>query len=424
MGIKRYFHPILAALRLRSNCFVIYTIFFLIIAKWVILAAVQLITSALRSEMDPMVAMYRLERDQKYPIYLAWNNRSILFSFKQMNQSRLRPLDIGILMIVDEKTDLREYLFALDSISCYAHMHEYAFNVVRDTLAWRRICPQSNIMFRRHCMVAHMLNNHTWTLFLDADVGVINPNKLIEEWIDPSVDVIMYDRFYNWEVAAGSYLARNSTTAKTFLQSFANYEYRIPASFHGWDNGALHAFLLEWILPAHRHYSMPCFDVWTYSKSWDDLFTFEACIRAFLGKTPPCKNIKILSKGTGWMRDGWLTMGRWSFDSDFMIHGWKMENLVPPRLAYVMDKLNPDQMRLIRFAGWVPPFTQLFDQKSCKEGLAIWHFNADLIATEEEVKKSLERLEKKVNYDYWRSLSRIEDVFQTKYIRFTNKGIA
>uniref|UniRef100_A0A915CDE2 RCK N-terminal domain-containing protein n=1 Tax=Parascaris univalens TaxID=6257 RepID=A0A915CDE2_PARUN len=43
---------------------------------------------------------------------------------------------------------------------------------------------------------------------VNADMAVINPNRLIEEWIDDDVDVILYDRIMNSEVAAGSYLVR------------------------------------------------------------------------------------------------------------------------------------------------------------------------------------------------------------------------
>lgn len=36
-------------------------------------------------------------------------------------------------------------------------------------------------MFHRHCIVRHLLDvmHEEWILFLDADMGVINPNRLL-----------------------------------------------------------------------------------------------------------------------------------------------------------------------------------------------------------------------------------------------------
>ncbi|KAE9420604.1 hypothetical protein Angca_001921, partial [Angiostrongylus cantonensis] len=68
----------------------------------------------------------------------------------------------------------------------------------------------------------------------------------IEEIVDPNVEIIFYERFFNWEVAAGSYLVRNSDWSQSFLEGkflsrcFADYEFRLPKSFHATDNGAIH----------------------------------------------------------------------------------------------------------------------------------------------------------------------------------------
>ncbi|KAK6050440.1 hypothetical protein COOONC_12055 [Cooperia oncophora] len=39
---------------------------------------------------------------------------------------------------------------------------------------------------------------------------------------------------------SGSYLAKNTDWTRNFLRGFANYEFRLPKSFHGTDNGAIH----------------------------------------------------------------------------------------------------------------------------------------------------------------------------------------
>lgn len=49
-----------------------------------------------------------------------------------------------------------------------------------------------------------------YVLYIDADMGVINPCHTIQEYLDinDKVEIIFYERYYDHEIAAGSYLVR------------------------------------------------------------------------------------------------------------------------------------------------------------------------------------------------------------------------
>ncbi|KHJ93657.1 hypothetical protein OESDEN_06426, partial [Oesophagostomum dentatum] len=167
-------------------------------------------------------------------------------------------------------------------MSCYARIWNYEYRIANSSFYLRQ-CGQKDIFtlkkfFRRHCISAKILSSFDYILFLDADMGVVNPKRRIEEYIDPSADIIFYDRFYNWEVAAGAYLAKNTEWAVKFLNGFANYEDRLPKSFHGTDNGGLHAYLAEYIVGDSNPNGLArCLFIYNHSRSYDDLWLFEAC---------------------------------------------------------------------------------------------------------------------------------------------------
>uniref|UniRef100_A0AC34FC29 Uncharacterized protein n=1 Tax=Panagrolaimus sp. ES5 TaxID=591445 RepID=A0AC34FC29_9BILA len=252
-------------------------------------------------------------------------------------------------------------------------------------------------MFIRHCMASHLLHRHKWTLFLDADVAVINPSRLIDTFVqeNQNVDLVFFDRFFDWEIAAGSYLAQNSSYSKEFLMKFANTEFSLPNSLHGSDNGAIHWFFVEQFFGNNTSQINPndCHKIWGMSKDFDDFFVYEACCRLIMGETrifydPNGKGkVKVVPKGQGWMRDGWLTDSKWSPDFDFMLHGWK-HSLEMPQIeeANAWDRAS---FRL-KFGKWYRAIANLtFDLNSCSDGTIRWKWWSSFMISKFELQDML-----------------------------------
>ncbi|CAD6186814.1 unnamed protein product [Caenorhabditis auriculariae] len=252
--------------------------------------------------------------------------------------------------------------------------------------------------FRRHCVVAKILPNFEAVLFIDADIGVVNPKRRIEEYMDSNFDVVFYDRFYNWEITAGSYIVRNTSFAVKFLENFAKFETRLPESFHGTDNGGLHLYVAEVLYPSHPRIKK-CEQVYQRSANYDDLFSFEACIRSILGPKTDFDRIRIMHKGTGWSRDNWLTNSLWNAERDFMIHGWKTNQ-------YLRTPMDPGIIESSRGA-WYNPLVGPIMLEKCSPSNSSWDYDPRLITPTSRIKKKLDDFEREIDKSQILSLARI-----------------
>uniref|UniRef100_A0A915Q6U6 Nucleotide-diphospho-sugar transferase domain-containing protein n=1 Tax=Setaria digitata TaxID=48799 RepID=A0A915Q6U6_9BILA len=272
-----------------------------------------------------------------------------------------KSIAIAVIIVLLNRSNYEEYRLAIESFECYVLYHNYTWIVIdlSANITLRRLCPHEDFMFARHCITAKVMEEQSgiqWFLFVDADMGVINPNHLIEEWIDNSVDLIFYSRIFNHEVMAGSYLAKNTPYTWQFLRFWADYESKLPFTPFGSDNGAIHVgelffvdvyllelvvmnVLLEFVLPKRVSERKFCERIWFEAKDFGDLNIYVACVRNITDEALALSNrVRILPKGEAWARDTWLTDSMWC-ERDFILHGWQ--------------KRKNDR---VVFGGWPSPF--------------------------------------------------------------------
>jgi hypothetical protein len=66
------------------------------------------------------------------------------------------------------------------------------------------------------------------------------------------VQIIFYERFYQWEIMSGGMLARNTNWTHKFLTDWMKYKNDFLAKFNA-DNGPLHMHLLRTLMPNASH---------------------------------------------------------------------------------------------------------------------------------------------------------------------------
>ncbi|KAI1697482.1 hypothetical protein DdX_18476 [Ditylenchus destructor] len=293
-----------------------------------------------------------------------------------------------ILTVLNNVERLSEYKLALETVNCYANVRGYSHSVIilEDTEQSKNVhmdqeasvilpsvhnlsakCNQKDFFFRRHCVVALYMEENiekfNLVLFMDSDVGVVNPNHLIHEYLPTNeiVDMVFYNRLFIHEIAAGGFLARNTNYSRQFLHYWANAQPGLPKGFVKTDNTTIHVVFMEkFARPADRR---KC-DY--YTRNWYEYFDYEACVRNYFGLNQTLYTeydiqgqvrgrVYVTPFGKSWVRDSGLTQSRFSED-DFMFHQWK-ESL--------MGLPNPDWP----ITEWEYPFrVKEFNMQTCLAG--------------------------------------------------------
>ncbi|GMT20769.1 hypothetical protein PFISCL1PPCAC_12066, partial [Pristionchus fissidentatus] len=316
---------------------------------------------------------------------------------------------VTIVVVVTAGTQMETFATALNTIRCYAALHSYRLSVEFDD-KFKECEVHDDLFFRRHChthmIMQKQIPTGTWALFIDADVGVVNPNKRIEEFIEPGYEIFLFDRFYNWEYAALSYLVKNNERGRAWVDDFAKFEFRLPPSFHGTDNGALHPFLMFYLVPETRdprtrsRTAELCLKIWERSSGYEDLFSMQACTRMVIGEQShfPEQRLKIYQKGAGWVHDLWIFHSHWTTD-DFMMHSLKDENLGP----YPSDEANRRRCRETALnvedtddCFLVFPVLQKLNVDKCKAGTEGWLMEGRLQLDNVTMKQIKDKLAKKI----------------------------
>lgn len=128
------------------------------------------------------------------------------------------------------------------------------------------------------------------------------------------------------------------------------------------------------------------------SRDFDGLFAYEACTRMVLGANRYwAGKLKIIRKGIGWTRDGWLTLTKFS-TRDFMFHGWKQ------------SKLGGE---------WIMPFEKPDDLAKCANGFASWTIKPSFSISIGEVEVMLRNKYIEVEKKFLASVSGLANEFVT-----------
>ncbi|CAI4229301.1 unnamed protein product [Auanema sp. JU1783] len=275
------------------------------------------------------------------------------------------------------------YRVAQESLRCYLRGTDYEVamvDIMNDPRVVESCSQHSNVFFRKHCAAAVYLNDTDWLVVLDADTGIANPNHCIEEWIDDRVDILFYERIFNFEIASGNYIIKNSEFSRNFLKKWSDFEHNLPSNWNGADNGALQILILQMAIPdAFQEYDN-CNQIWHEGQNYETYMNYVTCVKLALGANRLWpEKLRIYRRAHGWVRDGFMTTDKFC-EVDFMFHGWKNQ--------------------LVGQEGWESPFNKNLNPEMCGEGDVGWDWRKGKRTTCDVIKKEIADFEKSAGQGY------------------------
>ena len=149
-------------------------------------------------------------------------------------------------------------------MQCWAEKHGYYFQLLHPEDS--EVCANNykDFFFKKHCAVAEFMDalrdEGDVLCVLDGDTAIAGLEVSLDRWLGnyeinspdamnagsgPAFDIVFYERAWNFELAAGNYLARNSPYTRFLLRRWADFEWRRPWGFSSSDNGAVHQLIIE-----------------------------------------------------------------------------------------------------------------------------------------------------------------------------------
>ena len=156
------------------------------------------------------------------------------------------------MVFVTENFKTKNHL-QIDTIKCYSKIKGIDFHLI--DLNKTANCNHTVEFYRRHCLLAEFMENcaeNDFAYLMDSDVIAHNYEGDWEWDIQEKHDLIFYERWFNGEVVAGGYGAKNNEKTREFLKMWADLELDQPEGFSSADNGAIHVALMKWFKGKQR----------------------------------------------------------------------------------------------------------------------------------------------------------------------------